>query len=246
MNPASPKALILDIADLQVQYGASRILQGLTLELSEGEAIAVVGRNGVGKTTLLRAIMGLVKASAGNIRFGGSEIVGRKAHEIARAGIGYVPQGRRIFGSLSVTENLTAVESRNQPGRRWTTEAIFARFRNLDERRQVGGKKLSGGEQQMLAIGRALVTNPRLLLLDEPVEGLSPAMIDALDGLIADFRSDGTSVILVEQDLHYAARCTDRLVLMERGRISHQASTSDPAAVAAIEARLAEVPMTHA
>lgn len=245
MSERSSGAVILEVTDLQVQYGASRILQGVSLKVNEGEAVGIVGRNGAGKTTLLRTIMGLIEPTLGQIRFRNDEILGWNAHKIARAGIGYVPQGRRIFGSLSLTENLSAVEAYHKSKRRWTTETILSRFQNLYERRQVGGKKLSGGEQQMLAIGRALVTNPSMLLMDEPAEGLSPAMLEALDELIADFRSDGNSVLLIEQDLQYATSRTDRLLLLHRGRISHEAPTTNQAAIAAIEMMLAEVPMTH-
>ena len=225
---------MLAVDDIHTYYGDSYVLQGASLRVDKGEVVAVLGRNGVGKTTLVRSILGLTPARRGRIALNGADITGLAAYRIARLGLGYVPQGRRIFPSLTVRENL-AVTARG-PGR-WSFERILELFPNLSNRlRQLGGK-LSGGEQQMLAAGRALVTNPELMLLDEPSEGLSPLMVRELGRVIEALKAAGTSVLLIEQHLRFATRYADRLYLMSKGRIVHECSPAELAADAAVRAR---------
>jgi branched-chain amino acid transport system ATP-binding protein len=225
---------MLSVEDIHTYYGDSYILQGLSLEMKAGEAVAVLGRNGVGKTTLVRSIIGLTPPRRGRISFKGADITRLPAYRIARLGIGLVPQGRRIFPSLSVRENLE-VTARGKGG--WTQQKILELFPNLAHRlRQLGGK-LSGGEQQMLAAGRALVTNPELLLLDEPSEGLAPLMVRELGRVIEALKEAGTAVLLIEQQLRFAPRHADRVYLMSKGRIVHHCKPAELAADAEVRAR---------
>ena len=225
---------MLAVEDIHTYYGDSYILQGATLRVEPGEVVAVLGRNGVGKTTLVRSILGLTPPRRGRIAYKGADITRLAAYRIARLGLGYVPQGRRIFPSLSVRENL-AVAARGQG--RWSLERILELFPNLSHRlRQLGGK-LSGGEQQMLAAGRALVTHPELMLLDEPSEGLSPLMVRELGRVIEALKEAGTSVLLIEQHLRFATRYADRIYLMSKGRIVHECKPAELAADADVRAR---------
>jgi len=212
----SPDAL-LEIRGLNVFYGQSHILQGVDLDVG-ARPISLIGRNGMGKTTLCQAIMGLVPAAGGSIRFDGADLLGRRPFQIAAAGIGYVPQGRRIFASLSVHEHLRLVERRN--GARWTTKRIYDLFPALAARRGSGGAQLSGGEQQMLAIARALLTNPRLLVMDEPSEGLAPVVIENLVEVLRGLSGEGIAVLLVEQNLGVATAVSEELAVMVTGRIA--------------------------
>ena len=215
---------MLQVEDIHTYYGDSYILQGLSLEVKAGEVVAVLGRNGVGKTTLVRSIIGLTPPRRGRIAFNGADITRIPAYRIARLGIGLVPQGRRIFPSLSVRENLE-VTARGKG--RWSQARILELFPNLAQRlRQLGGK-LSGGEQQMLAAGRALVTNPTLMLLDEPSEGLAPLMVRELGRVIAALKEAGTAVLLIEQQLRFATRHADRIYLMSKGRIVHHCKPAE-------------------
>jgi branched-chain amino acid transport system ATP-binding protein len=226
--------MMLNVEDIHTYYGDSYILQGLSLEMRAGEAVAVLGRNGVGKTTLVRSIIGLTPPRRGRISFKGADITRLPAYRIARLGIGLVPQGRRIFPSLSVRENLE-VTARGKGG--WTQQKILELFPNLAHRlRQLGGK-LSGGEQQMLAAGRALVTNPQLMLLDEPSEGLAPLMVRELGRVIEALKEAGTAVLLIEQQLRFATRHADRVYLMSKGRIVHHCKPAELAADAEVRAR---------
>jgi branched-chain amino acid transport system ATP-binding protein len=225
---------MLAVEDIHTYYGDSYILQGASLRVDPGEVVAVLGRNGVGKTTLVRSILGLTPPRRGRIAYKGADITRLAAYRIARLGLGYVPQGRRIFPSLSVRENL-AVAARGQG--RWSLERILELFPNLSHRlRQLGGK-LSGGEQQMLAAGRALVTHPELMLLDEPSEGLSPLMVRELGRVIEALKEAGTSVLLIEQHLRFAIRYADRIYLMSKGRIVHECKPAELAADAGVRAR---------
>jgi branched-chain amino acid transport system ATP-binding protein len=225
---------MLAVEDIHTYYGDSYILQGASLRVDPGEVVAVLGRNGVGKTTLVRSILGLTPPRRGRIAYQGADITRLAAYRIARLGLGYVPQGRRIFPSLSVRENL-AVAARGQG--RWSLERILELFPNLSHRlRQLGGK-LSGGEQQMLAAGRALVTHPELMLLDEPSEGLSPLMVRELGRVIEALKEAGTSVLLIEQHLRFATRYADRIYLMSKGRIVHECKPAELAADADVRAR---------
>jgi len=192
------------------------------------EPVAIIGRNGMGKTTLCQALMGLVPVAKGDISFDGTKLIGRKSYQIASLGIGYVPQGRRIFPSLSVHEHmLLAARGRNgESNRHWTVERIYELFPPLAERRKIGTGALSGGEQQMLAIGRALLTNPRLLIMDEPSEGLAPIIVDHLLEALKRLSAEGISMLVVEQKLSVATSLADHVLIMVKGRIALEATAS--------------------
>jgi uncharacterized protein (UPF0261 family)/ABC-type branched-subunit amino acid transport system ATPase component len=218
-RPAAPKP-ILRVQDLQVYYGESHALQDLSLLLERG-VLSVVGRNGMGKTTLCDAITGVIPARAGSVRFDGEEILGREPHEIARAGVGYVPQGRRLWPSLSVDETLRLAFREGANGKAWTVERVYTLFPRLAERRSNGGAQLSGGEQQMLAISRALLGNPRLLVMDEPTEGLAPLIVTQVrDLLIRLAHEEGISVLVVEQNIGVATSVSEHVAIMVNGRIN--------------------------
>ena len=216
---------MLALRDVQAQYGKSRVLHGVTLEVREGEVAVLVGRNGVGKTTTLEAVMGLVETTGGEIRFEGERISGLEPYRIPRRGIGYVPQGRRIFPELSVRENLEigCVRGALDPT---MLARVFEYFPRLKERLSQAGGTLSGGEQQMLAIGRALLGRPRLLLLDEPTEGLMPSLVTLVEATMRRLREEGTTILLVEQNLATALGVADRVYVMEKGEIR---VTAEPA-----------------
>ena len=221
---------ILTVEGLSAGYDAAVVLRGLSLRLAEGRSLTVLGRNGMGKTTLLDTIVGVTRRFGGTIRLGGRDITALPPERRARAGIGWVPQERNIFRSLSVEENLTAVA---RPGP-WTPEAVYGMFPRLKERRGNMGDQLSGGEQQMLSVGRALVLNPRLLLLDEPTEGLAPIIVDELLAALRRItRDEGMSALVVEQHAHKILGVTDEAVILERGAVVHAASSAalraDPA-----------------
>lgn len=213
---------MLETKSLKVHYGGSYILQEVDFAL-EGGIGAIIGRNGMGKTTFLKAIMGLAPVTGGSIKFMGTEIVGKKPYEISRLGIGYVPQGRMIFPSLSVDEQMRFVE-RNQKLFGWNTDKVYELFPRLKERYKQSGTNLSGGEQQMLAIGRALVQNPRLLIMDEPSEGLAPVIVERLVTFINDIVKSGISLILVEQSLPFAAAVAEKVNVMVTGRFAYSGS----------------------
>jgi branched-chain amino acid transport system ATP-binding protein len=214
---------MLDVRDVHSFYGAAHVLHGVTLDVRRGEIVALLGRNGMGKTSLIRSIMGLAspRVRDGSITFEGRELRGLAPHEIAKARIGYVPQGRRLFTSLTVTEHLTMYKSASTRDG-WTVERVFTAFPRLAERRHHRGGQLSGGERQMLAVARALMIDPKLILMDEPSEGLAPVMVQALEGVIAGLKAEGLGVLLVEQNLYSALAVADRVFIMETGRIVHQ------------------------
>jgi branched-chain amino acid transport system ATP-binding protein len=214
---------LLKVQGLAAGYGEARVISGLDLAVSEGRSLALLGRNGAGKTTLLNSLIGATTRHAGRIFFAGADITALKSYERARAGLGWVPQERNIFRSLSVEENLTAVAL---PGA-WTLERVYSIFPRLRERRRNGGGQLSGGEQQMLAIGRALMLNPRLLLLDEPTEGLAPIIVDELLGVLARLAKDeGLSMIVVEQKAHKILPFTDEALILNRGAVVYAAQSA--------------------
>jgi branched-chain amino acid transport system ATP-binding protein len=216
---------MLRVADLHVHYGKLHILQGVNLEVGEGEAVALLGRNGVGKTTTLRAIMGLTAASRGTVDFDGVDLTRLEAHRIAGKGIGYVPQGRGIFPNLSVIENLCiGLPTRRHPERE---EYVFERFPRLKERMRQAGNTLSGGEQQMLAIGRCLMMRPKLIILDEPTEGIMPRLVSQIRREIHRINQAGVSILLVEQNVETALRLCPRVLLMERGAIVYGGTSHD-------------------
>ncbi len=225
---------MLRVQDIHTYYRDSYILQGVTLELKPGQVVALLGRNGVGKTTLARSIMGLTPAKRGNILFKDTDITHMPAHRIARMGIGLVPQGRRVFRSLTVKEHLQ-VTARGHG--RWTFERIVELFPNLHARLRTLAGKLSGGEQQMLAAGRALVGNPALLVMDEPTEGLAPMMVRELGSAIESLKQAGTSILLIEQQLAFALRYADIVFIMSKGRIVHHGTPAVLAADAETKAR---------
>ena len=221
MTAAAPVAAaepILRIGGLNAFYGRAHILHDVSFEMGS-ESIAIIGRNGMGKTTLCNAILGIRPPEAsGSILFAGNEIVGRASYRIAGSGIGYVPQGRRLFPSLTVDEHLRMIRS---PGkRRWTPDAVYELFPRLAERKRNGGAQLSGGEQQMLAIGRALLTNPRLLIMDEPSEGLAPAIVENLIEVFRGLEREGLAILLVEQNLGVATALAERQLVMVGGHIA--------------------------
>lgn len=212
---------VLEVSGLYASYGDAAAIQGLDLDANEGEIVVLLGRNGMGKTSTMRAVMGLPepRVTAGSIKVLGTEVVGRDSHMVARLGVGYVPQGRRVFASLSVEENLRIVARKAKNHRdHWTVEHIWELFPRLQERCALTAGHLSGGEQQMLAIGRALVTSPRLLLLDEPSEGLAPAIVRGISETVQALRGQMT-VLIAEQDIRFALALADRIFVLDRGTV---------------------------
>ena len=209
---------MLDVQDLHAYYGESHVLQGISLTVGAGEVVAILGRNGVGKTTLVRAIIGFTPPRRGAVRFKGRDVAGLPSFRMSALGLALVPQGRRVFPSLTVRENLEVARRRDG---RWSLERVYALFPRLGERQGNRANNLSGGEQLMLAIGRALMADPDLLLMDEPTEGLAPLLVREVGRVIGDLRADGLSILLVEQNLPLAVSVADRLHIMSRGRIVH-------------------------
>jgi branched-chain amino acid transport system ATP-binding protein len=217
---------LLAVRDLDVYYGRAHVLQSVSFEMAS-EPVALIGRNGMGKTTLCNAIMQIRPAHAtGSIEFEGTELVGRASYKIAGAGIGYVPQGRRLFESLTVDEHLRMAAPRRGT-HRFTADAIYELFPRLAQRRRHGGMQLSGGEQQMLAIGRALLTNPKLLIMDEPSEGLAPAIIETLIETFRGLARDGLAILVVEQNLAVATAMAERQLVMVAGRIFAETTAAE-------------------
>jgi len=220
--------MILEVNDIYTAYGLSQILFGVSLKVQEGEIISLLGRNGVGKTTTLRSIMGLTPPKSGSIKWRGEEIAGKPTHEISRLGIGFVPEDRRIFSDLTVWENLDVAI---QPGRKeqnvWTLERVFDLFPALKPIQSRRGGYLSGGEQQMLTIARTLMSNPDLLLLDEPSEGLAPLVVHQLGEQIAKLRQEGMTILLCEQNQRFSLDLSDRLYILEKGTIKYEGTVQD-------------------
>ena len=209
---------LLDVRDLDAYYDQSHVLQGVSFAIARGEVVSILGRNGAGKTTTLKTIMGIVRARGGAITFDGRALGGLPTHRIGRAGIAYVPETRDIFSSLSVAENLI-LAARPGNGDGWTAERVYERFPELRERAQAGGDVLSGGEQQMLSIARALMTNPALLLLDEPIEGLAPIVVERIEAILTALKERGLTILLVEQNLAFATAFADTIVVLGKGRV---------------------------
>ena len=208
--------MILKLDEIHTYYGLVHMLQGVSLEIAEGEVVALLGRNGAGKTTALKSIMGLAPARQGKILFEDQDITGLPPHLIARQGIAYVPASRGIFMTLTSMENLNIVRTR---GARWDTEDVFRRFPKLAPLKRRRGRSLSGGEQQMLAIGRALVTGPSLILLDEPSQGLAPMVVELVVDMLRELKSEGVSMLLVEQNLQMALDLAERVYILDQGRV---------------------------
>jgi branched-chain amino acid transport system ATP-binding protein len=222
---------MLTLEGVVAGYGESQVLNGISFGVGAAQVVTLLGRNGMGKTTTVRAIMGLIRPSAGHIRFDGQDITGDPPYRIAQRGIGLVPEGRQIFPTLSVEENLVATAANRAGGApRWDLPAIYALFPRLAERRRQSGAKLSGGEQQMLAIGRALMTNPRLLVLDEATEGLAPLIRAEIWQVMAKLRAEGQAILLIDKNLAAVMRLADWHVVIEKGRVVWQ---GDSAALAA-------------
>ena len=223
-----PEAL-LSVREIHTYYGDSYVLQGPSLEQRAGSIVAILGRNGMGKTTFIRSVAGLTPPRDGEIRFHGRPLSGRPPYAIAQSGIALVPQGRRIFRSLSVRENLllpTSGLARPRPGR-WNLKAVLEQFPQLAERRQHPGGALSGGEQQMLAVGRALMANPDLILMDEPSEGLSPKLVQQVEGIMKSMREHGQAVLLVEQNFELAMQVADYIYVVSAGRFVFEGTPAE-------------------
>jgi branched-chain amino acid transport system ATP-binding protein len=222
---------LLAVEDVNGWYGTAHVLQGVSFSMG-AEPVALIGRNGMGKSTLCLAIAGLLEAKTGSVRLAGQELLGKPAYKVAGAGIGYVPQGRRLFESLTVDEHLDIVGRRAKG--EWNPERVYELFPRLAERRHVSGTSLSGGEQQMLAIGRALVTNPRVLVMDEPSEGLAPTIVEGLVETIKELAAGGMGLLVVEQNLGVATSLAERQLVMVTGSIAVETTAAeliaDPAA----------------
>jgi len=235
-------APLLDVENLHAGYGGALILRGVAFTMAAGEALALLGRNGAGKTTTIKTLIGLVAPRAGSITLAGQPIAGRETHHIARAGIGWVPEERRIFPDLTVAENLETGRRPPRDGRApWTPERLFALFPNLATLRNRPGNRISGGEQQMLAIARTLMGNPSLLLLDEPSEGLAPVIVDQVCQAILALKADGVTILLAEQNLAFASRTADRAIILETGTVAWDGSLDALMADDAARARYLQV-----
>ena len=226
---------MLSIQDLNTYYGDSHILRGVDVEIPAATSVGLLGRNGMGKTTLIRSLMGYVRPASGHVKLDGQDVTGWVPEKMARRGIGYVPEGRGIFPNLSVRENLVMSARAGIDGKRdWTFDRVMATFPRLTERLSHGGQQLSGGEQQMLSIGRALMTNPRLMILDEATEGLAPLIVAEIWRVIADIRSTGIATLIVDRDWRKVLGHTDRAVVMEKGRIVRHGPSADLVAEPAV------------
>ena len=220
--------MILEVSNIYTAYGLSQILFGVSLKVQEGEVISLLGRNGVGKTTTLRSIMGLTPPKSGSIKWRGEEIVGRPTYEISRLGIGFVPEDRRVFSDLTVWENLdVAIRPSGKKENVWTLERVFDLFPALGPLQKRKGGYLSGGEQQMLTIARTLMSNPDLLLLDEPSEGLAPIVVHQLGEQIAKLRQEGMTILLCEQNTRFSLDLSDRLYILEKGAVKYEGTVQD-------------------
>lgn len=227
MSTWASRAAMLEVRDLHSYYGDAHVLQGASLRVADGEVVALLGRNGMGKTTLIRSIMRLAQPTvrAGSIRWRDQDLTRLAPYEVARRRIALVPQGRRLFASLTVLEHLTMVKPLHA-AQGWSVERVFGIFPRLAERRRHRGSQLSGGERQMLAIGRALVTDPVLILMDEPSEGLAPVMVQQLEETISRLKAAGLGILLVEQNFYSAMAVADRVYIMETGKVVHEAAAS--------------------
>jgi branched-chain amino acid transport system ATP-binding protein len=227
--------LTLAVRELHAYYGESHVLQGVSLDVGAGESVALLGRNGAGKTTTINAIIGFMRPRGGTVLVGGRDVTGKAPHRVAAAGVALVPQGRRVFADLTVRENLTIAARSNGGG--WDLARVLALFPSLERRLANRGDELSGGEQQMVAIGRALLRDPALLLLDEPSEGLAPKLVTEVGDALVRLRESGLSLLLVEQNLGLATRVAQRVYVMNKGTIVFSGTTAELAAAGDVEAR---------
>jgi branched-chain amino acid transport system ATP-binding protein len=233
---------LLAIEGLQAYYGRAHILQGVTFSLRQGEVLALMGRNGAGKSTTMKAVMGLVPPAGGSVVFDGRPVQGREPFEIARLGLGYVPEDRRVFSELTVMENLSVGQRPPREGvPHWTPERLFQLFPNLGRMRDRPGGAMSGGEQQMLTIARTLMGNPRLVLLDEPSEGLAPVIVEEMANTIRALKGEGLSVLISEQNLHFAGSVADRATIIEKGVIRFTGTMAELQADEAVRAQYLSV-----
>ena len=227
--------MTLAVRDLHAYYGESHVLQGVSLDVADGESVALLGRNGAGKTTTINAIVGFVRPRGGTVRVGDRDVTAKAPHQVAAAGVALVPQGRRVFADLTVLENLTIAARSNGGG--WDLARVLGLFPSLERRLGNRGDELSGGEQQMVAIGRALLRDPVLLLLDEPSEGLAPKLVNEVGDALVRLREGGLALLLVEQNLALATRVAQRVYVMNKGTIVFSGTTAELAAAGDVEAR---------
>jgi branched-chain amino acid transport system ATP-binding protein len=236
---------MLEVRDIHSYYGKSHILHGVSLDLKEGELVCLLGRNGVGKSTTLKSIMGVVKPQQGSIKFHDQELAGLAPYEIARLGVGYVPEDRRIFRSLTVHENLLMGIKSGRKGNvgegGWTVEKVYELFPRLEERKNNKGSHLSGGEQQMLTVVRTLMGNPRVILVDEPTEGLAPLIVKDVLDMLATVRKSGVTVLMVEQNFKAAIKVADRYYIMSKGQIVFAGNTEELLAAEEVRKNYLEV-----
>ncbi|MGD9951732.1 MAG: ABC transporter ATP-binding protein [Burkholderiales bacterium] len=229
---------MLKVEGLETAYGLSQVLFGVSLEIAEGEVVTLLGRNGMGKTTTVLSIMGVVRPRGGRVEMGGAPIAGLPSFRVAKAGLGLVPEGRQIFPNLTVRENLVATAAnRRGAAAPWTLERVFRLFPSLEERQRHFGNQLSGGEQQMLAIGRALMTNPRLLILDEATEGLAPLVRGDIYRSIEQLKGEGLSILVIDKDVRALTRIADRHYVLEKGRVVWSGGSGELAAAADVQHR---------
>ena len=228
---------MLEVAGIHTHYGRAEILTDVSFEVASGEVVALLGRNGAGKSTTLKSIMGLVRPTRGKVVFDGEPVTHRQPFRICQRGLGYVPEDRRIFARLTVTENLDVAR---QPARSgvpaWSPERLFELFPNLAERRSEWASALSGGERQMLTVARTLMGNPRAILLDEPSEGLAPVIVEQMAAAVEELKAEGVTILLSEQNLYFAGRVADRVVIIEKGRIRHTATMAEALADESVHA----------
>jgi len=229
-------APLLEVANLQAGYGDSRVLFDVSLSVYPGEVVTLMGRNGMGKTTTIKTILGMLKAEGGAIRIDGSEMAGKPSYRVAQAGLGLVPEGRQVFPTLTVEENLVATAAR-RAGSTWTLKTVYGLFPRLEERRRNLGTQLSGGEQQMLAIGRALMTNPKLLILDEATEGLAPLIRAEIWGCLEGLKKQGQSILVVDKTVSALERLADRHVVIEKGNTVWTGTSAELAADPTVKER---------
>ena len=227
---------LLDLQGVETCYGLSQVLFGMSMSIGKGEVVTLLGRNGMGKTTTVRSVLGLTPARAGLIRFAGQDVRGLESFRIAKLGIGLVPEGRQIFPNLSVHENLIAT-ARANGGAYWTLERVFELFPALAARRSNMGNQLSGGEQQMLAIGRALMTNPQLMILDEATEGLAPLIRAEIWRVVSKLKAEGLSILLIDKNVHALTKVADRHFVIERGRVVWSGSSAELTAAPDVQHR---------